>query len=90
MLRFLREYIKTPNTIGAIAPSSRRLAAAMTDAIDFGRARCIVEYGAGTGVFIERFWEVWLCGVFTFFFVYFSPYAFRCRKPRWCCGGQDG
>ena len=54
MLRFLREYIKTPNTIGAIAPSSRRLAAAMTDAIDFGRARCIVEYGAGTGVFTRQ------------------------------------
>ncbi len=54
MLRFLREYIKTPNTIGAIAPSSRRLAAAMTDAIDFGRARCIVEYGAGTGVFTRE------------------------------------
>ena len=54
MLRFLREYIKTPNTIGAIAPSSRRLAAAMTDVIDFRRARCIVEYGAGTGVFTRE------------------------------------
>ncbi len=54
MLRFLREYIKTPDTIGAIAPSSRRLAAAMTDVIDFQRARCIVEYGAGTGVFTRE------------------------------------
>ena len=47
MWKFLREYIKTPDTIGAIAPSSRHLAAAMTAWIDFDKAKCIVEYGAG-------------------------------------------
>lgn len=54
MWRFLREYIKNPNTIGAIAPSSRHLAANMAAAIDFKKARCIVEYGAGTGVFTRE------------------------------------
>ena len=54
MWQFLREYISAPNTIGAIAPSSRHLAAAMTASIDFGKARCIVEYGAGTGVFTRE------------------------------------
>ena len=48
MWQFLREYISAPDTIGAIAPSSRHLAAAMTASIDFDKARCIVEYGAGT------------------------------------------
>ena len=51
MFRFLKEYLCAPDTIGAIAPSSRYLAASMTAFIDFDKADCIVEYGAGTGVF---------------------------------------
>ena len=51
MWQFLREYLSAPNTVGALAPSSRHLAASMTASIDFGQAHCIVEYGAGTGVF---------------------------------------
>ncbi len=54
MWKFLREYIKTPDTIGAVAPSSRHLAAAMTAWIDFDKAKCIVEYGAGTGIFTRE------------------------------------
>ncbi len=54
MWKFLREYIKTPDTIGAVAPSSRHLAAAMTARIDFDKAKCIVEYGAGTGIFTRE------------------------------------
>lgn len=54
MWKFLREYIIAPNTIGAVAPSSRHLAAAMAASIDFDKARCIVEYGAGTGVFTRE------------------------------------
>ena len=50
MWQFLKEYISAPDTIGAIAPSSRHLAASMTASIDFVKAHCIVEYGAGTGV----------------------------------------
>lgn len=54
MLKFLREYLRKPNIIGAVAPSSRHLAAAMVASIDFDKARCIVEYGAGTGVFTRE------------------------------------
>lgn len=54
MWKFLKEYISQPDTIGAIAPSSRHLAAAMAASIDFDQARCIVEYGAGTGVFTRE------------------------------------
>ena len=53
MWQFLKEYLSAPDTIGAIAPSSRHLAAAMTASIDFNKAHCIVEYGAGTGVFTQ-------------------------------------
>src|SRR5260221_14765968 len=48
---FIAKFIKDPASVGAIAPSSRRLAAAMVGRIDFARARAIVELGPGTGVF---------------------------------------
>lgn len=51
MLKFLKEYIKNPRYIGAVAPSSSFLASEMISNIDFNSAKCIVEYGAGDGVF---------------------------------------
>ncbi len=48
---FITKFIKDPASVGAIAPSSQRLAAAMVGRIDFARARAIVELGPGTGVF---------------------------------------
>jgi phospholipid N-methyltransferase len=53
-VKFLMEYFKSPRTVGAVAPSSRKLAEKMADDIDFEKAKCIVEYGPGTGVFTER------------------------------------
>ncbi len=40
--------------MGAIAPSSRRLAREMVDWIDWSDVRTVVEYGPGTGVFTEE------------------------------------
>lgn len=48
---FLRSFLRDWRTIGSVTPSSRFLVAAMLDQIDFGRARRVVEYGPGTGVF---------------------------------------
>jgi len=53
-LKFLVEYFKSPRTIGALIPSSERLAAKMVKDIDFENAKCIVEYGPGTGVFTDK------------------------------------
>ena len=53
-VKFLREYFKSPRTVGAVAPSSKKLAEKMAHDIDFDSAKCIVEYGPGTGVFTER------------------------------------
>jgi len=47
--RFIGEFLRSPATVGAIAPSSAGLAAAMLEPIDFTRARAIAEFGAGTG-----------------------------------------
>lgn len=51
---FLLEYIKNPRKVGAVAASSRYLADAMLDDVDFENADCIVEYGPGTGAFTEK------------------------------------
>lgn len=51
---FLFEYIKNPKLVGAVAPSGKRLAEKMINNIDFKNAKCVVEYGPGTGVFTEK------------------------------------
>lgn len=54
LIKFLIEYFKSPRTVGAISPSSERLAEKMVNAIDFQNTKCIVEYGPGTGVFTDK------------------------------------
>lgn len=54
IITFLKEYFKAPRTVGAVAPSSERLAEKMVSDIDFQNAKCIVEYGPGTGVFTDK------------------------------------
>ena len=56
-VKFIKEYIKNPRAIGAIAPSSKYLAKKMIQCIDFKNCECIVEYGPGTGVFTEKIIE---------------------------------
>lgn len=51
---FIKQFCSEPRTIGAIAPSSKKLANRMLQQIDFDRARVIVEYGPGTGVFTRQ------------------------------------
>ena len=54
MLDFLRQYLRHPFTVGAIAPSGKELARKMMEPVDFSRAECIVEYGPGTGAFTKE------------------------------------
>ena len=51
---FIWEYIKNPKEIGAIAPSSGHLANKMVSEINFEKAKYIIEYGPGTGIFTEK------------------------------------
>jgi len=44
-----REYVRDWRTTGSVTPSSRYLVNAMVAPIDYGKARCIVELGAGNG-----------------------------------------
>ncbi len=48
-VRFLREFVSAPRRIGAVAPSSPRLARRMVESVDWDRARAVVEAGPGTG-----------------------------------------
>ncbi len=48
-LLFFSKFLRYGTAISSVAPSSRYLARAMVRDIDFARARCVVELGAGTG-----------------------------------------
>lgn len=50
---FLKTFIQRPSQVGAIWPSSRALSEMLVDSIDWSVARCVVEFGPGTGVATE-------------------------------------
>ncbi len=54
----MKEYLRAPQTIGAVAPSSRGLAELIVDLAGVRNAEVIVEYGPGTGSFTQRILEV--------------------------------
>lgn len=48
---FITEYLKNPQQVGALMPSSKHLAARMIRASGIQHAKTVVEYGPGTGAF---------------------------------------
>jgi len=52
-LHLLGEFVRKPMSVGAVAPSSRRLAELITDVAELDRAAVVVEFGPGTGAFTE-------------------------------------
>jgi phosphatidylethanolamine/phosphatidyl-N-methylethanolamine N-methyltransferase len=57
-LRFIERFVRNPRTVGALAPSSKRLASAMVAPIArSATSRNIVELGPGTGAFTRAIVE---------------------------------
>ncbi len=52
-LTFLKNFIRHPTQVGAIAPSSSGLVKAMVEWIDWENAQGVIEFGPGTGVFTQ-------------------------------------
>jgi len=50
---FLKNFLRNPTAVGAIAPSSQGLVETMVEWFDWESARGVIEYGPGTGVFTE-------------------------------------
>jgi phospholipid N-methyltransferase len=48
-LLFLRAFVAHPRQVGAVLPTSAQAVGDMLDMADLGRARLVVELGAGTG-----------------------------------------
>ncbi len=46
---FFTKFLREGTAIASLSPSSRWLARAVVDGIDFSRARAVIELGAGTG-----------------------------------------
>ena len=53
----LLQFIRHPGRVGALAPSSRRLARTIVAWPDLDNARAVAEVGTGTGVFTEAILE---------------------------------
>ena len=50
-LLFAGNFLRHPNMLGSIIPSSRFLVDQVLESVDWGRTRVIVEYGPGVGTF---------------------------------------
>lgn len=48
-LLFFSAFLKHPKEIGSVMPSSKFLVNKLLEGVDFGNAKCIVEFGPGTG-----------------------------------------
>lgn len=56
-LTFLKNFLRHPTQVGAIAPSSPGLVRTMVEWFDWDNIRNVVEFGPGTGVFTEAIVE---------------------------------
>lgn len=56
-IRFIRGMMSTPKTVGAIMPTSNRMAARMASIIDTGSGLPVLELGPGTGVITKAILE---------------------------------
>ncbi len=52
--RFLRSFLRSPRHVGAVLPTSRRTVRDTLDLEPLERAGCVVELGAGTGVYTRE------------------------------------
>ncbi len=50
---FIKEFIRAPKVMAAVAPSSKALARKMVEGLDLAGARAVVEYGPGLGTFTD-------------------------------------
>ena len=47
---FLKHFIKSPTSVGSITPSSKFLAKALVNSVDWANVNSVIELGAGTGI----------------------------------------
>ncbi len=53
-IAFVKSFLKNPLRVGALVPSSPYLAEKMIDSADFSGAKCVVEFGSGTGAVTKK------------------------------------
>lgn len=56
--KFLAAFLRHPNRVGAIAPSSSALARMMIEGVALNSGECLVELGPGTGSFTKHIREI--------------------------------
>jgi len=53
-IKFLKHFLISPNTTGALTPSSEGLSHLITDTAELANTSMVIEFGTGTGVFTEK------------------------------------
>jgi phospholipid N-methyltransferase len=54
---FFRQFLRSPRSVGSVIPTSGVAVRALLAPIDWRAARCVVEFGPGTGVFTRALLE---------------------------------
>ena len=85
-LHVLGQFVRKPMSVGAVAPSSWRLAELITDVAELGRASTVVEFGPGTGAFTEVILRKMQPG--TTFFAIEANESFAAATRTRCPGAQ--
>jgi len=64
--KLIHLFLKNPGRIGSVTASSPFLGKKIAQKIDFSKAKCIVEFGAGTEALPRKSWR--LCRAIASFF----------------------
>ena len=56
-IELFKHFVRNPGGIGAVCPSSKRLADAIVSNVELEKSGVILEIGPGTGVFTKRIME---------------------------------
>ena len=56
-INFIKAFLKNPSKVGAITQSQYFLAKELISSVDFNSAKCIIEFGAGTGPVTKKILE---------------------------------
>ena len=81
MPTFIKQFVTSARKTGAVAPSSKTLSQLIVDSAQITKAKSVVEFGPGTGVFTQKIMET-LSKDATFFALEINPAFVKATKKR--------
>jgi phospholipid N-methyltransferase len=81
MPTFIKQFVMSARKTGAIVPSSKTLSQLIVNSAQVAKAKSVVEFGPGTGVFTQKIMET-LSKDATFFALEINPAFVKATKKR--------